>query len=129
MVKDNGGFGISDIVVLGGRGPREAVVEGVEEIGRHFVRYAVQEVGSLPANSPLITHLITPLSFYRPLPMRFIYSALTCLFPCMFRSSSVFEEESEQDMVEMTGSGSILGSTSEDSGSSFGNMLPGLWKL
>lgn len=41
MVAKSGGFKIGDIVVLGGRGPHEVVVKGVEEIGRYFVLYAV----------------------------------------------------------------------------------------
>lgn len=134
IVTNNGGFRVGDIVVLGGRGPREAVVEGVEEIGRYFVLYAVREVGSAPMNSPLTTHLVTPLSFYRPFPIRFLYSVLTCCFPCMFRNSSVFEEDVEQEDVEqesiaMTEVSSIISWHSGDSGSSSGNTLPGLWKL
>ena len=66
MVKNNGSFRSGQEVVLGGHKSWEVIVESIEGIGRYFLMYTVCEVGTIPLNSPRITHLVTPLSYYHP---------------------------------------------------------------
>jgi hypothetical protein len=64
MVTNNGGFKGGDIVILGGQGLQEVVVEGIVDVGRYDVVYAVCEVGAPLMTSPVTTHLVTPLSHF-----------------------------------------------------------------
>ena len=64
MVTNNGGFKGGDIVILGGQGLREVVVEGIVDVGRYDVVYTVREVGAPLITGPATTHLVTPLSYF-----------------------------------------------------------------
>ena len=46
--KDEKLYSKGDLVALGVDGPWEAVVEGVEEVGRHFLLFEIEEVGTIP---------------------------------------------------------------------------------
>jgi hypothetical protein len=86
------GLNIGDIVGLGSAGPRQAVIERVEEVGRYFVRYAIREVGSIPLESDMTTQLVAPLSSLQPFPLRFLAIIYVTLFAYFLRSSAVFGE-------------------------------------
>ena len=85
-----GGLRKTDVVKLGDVGLRQVVVEGVEEIGRDFVQYAVHEVGPVPLESNMTTQLVAPLSNLRPFPLRLLINVYVTLFSPFVRSSVVF---------------------------------------
>jgi hypothetical protein len=66
FVTKSEGFNKGDIVRLGGSETREAVVEGVGQLGRDFISYYIREVGCLPIGSQLTTQFIAPLSSCQP---------------------------------------------------------------
>jgi hypothetical protein len=127
MVTNNGGFKGGDIVVSGGQGLREVVVEGIVDVGRYDVVYAVREVRAPLATGPVTTHLVTPLSYFRPTFARYLVGAVLACLPCCFRSSMEFEEESRagdgSEELEMTQTDISLGSHSELSESRFSDSL------
>ena len=104
VVTESGGFGSGDILVLGGHGSQEVVVGNIEEVGRYYLLYAVREVGSLSLNSPMTTHLVMPLSCYRPSYIRCIARIFLACLPCCFGSLADFGEESEGEGVSEGGS-------------------------
>jgi hypothetical protein len=54
----------SDVMALGADGPWEAIVEGVKELGRHFILYEIQEVGMIHIGCVQATQLVVPLSLH-----------------------------------------------------------------
>jgi hypothetical protein len=94
MVTDNGGFMGGDILILGGQGLREVVVEGIVDVGRYDVVYAVHDVRAPLVTGPATTHLVTPLSHFRPSFARYLVWAVLACLPCCFCSLMEFEEES-----------------------------------
>jgi hypothetical protein len=73
-----------DIVALGVDGPWEAVVEGVKEVGRHFLLFEIQEVGTIPIGCLQTTQLVVPLISH---PLAFLHSLaviIMAIFPCFF---------------------------------------------
>jgi hypothetical protein len=106
VVTESGGFGSGDIVVLGGHGSREVVVENIEEVGRYYLLYAVREVGFLPLNSPMTTHLVMPLSCYRPSYFRCIARIFLACLPCCFGSLADFGDFGEGSEGEGVSEGS-----------------------
>ena len=117
------GFKFGDIVVLGGHGIREVVVECIEDVGNKYVLYGVREVGAAPINSPLTTHLVTPLSFFRPTFTRYPVQVMLACFPCCFRSledfGEVFEVRSGLEEMELGQTITSFGSSSRLEGSSY----------
>jgi hypothetical protein len=79
-----------DIVVLGLDTCRKVVMEGIIEVGRHFILYEVREVGSIPTGGVQITQLVAPLNSHPSVFLRFLLLILMAFFPCFFRSSAVF---------------------------------------
>ena len=79
-----------DIVVLGLDTCRKVVMEGIIEVGRHFILYEVREVGSIPTGGVQITQLVAPLNSHLSVFLRFLLLILMAFFPCFFRSSAVF---------------------------------------
>ena len=86
------GLNIGDIVGLGSAGPQQAVIEGVEEVGRYFVRYAIREVSSIPLESDMTTQLVAPLSSLQPFPLWFLALIYVTLFAYFLCSLAVFGE-------------------------------------
>jgi hypothetical protein len=79
-----------DIVALGQDTCRKVVMEGIIEVGRHFILYEVKEVGSIPMGGVRITQLVAPLNSHPSVLLRFLLLLLIAFFPCFFRSSAVF---------------------------------------
>jgi hypothetical protein len=65
-------------------------MEGIIEVGRHFILYEVKEVGSIPMGGVRITQLVAPLNSHPSVLLRFLLLLLIAFFPCFFRSSAVF---------------------------------------
>ena len=80
------------------------VVDKVEGVGRYYVLYAVHDVGVVSPSDPRITHLVAPLSYYRPCYAGWLASIILSCFPCFFGSSMDFEEGSEVERVSDVGS-------------------------
>ena len=99
MVRNNGGFRAGQVVVLGGHRSQEVIMESIEGIRRYFLMYAVCEMGSIPPNSPRITHLVTPLSYYCPGYIQYMVRALLACLPCFFGPPEDFEGGSEVESV------------------------------
>jgi hypothetical protein len=123
VVKDGGGFKFGDIVVLGGHGMQEVVVECIEDVGKKYVLYGVREVGAAPINSPLTTYLVTPLSFFRPTFTWYLVQAVLACFPCCFSSledfGEVFEVSTGFEEMELGQTITSIGSLSRLEGSSY----------
>jgi hypothetical protein len=123
VVEDGGGFKFGDIVVLGGHGIREVVVECIKDVGKKYVLYGVREVGAAPINNPLMTHLVTPLSFFQPTFARYLVQAVLACFPCCFSSledfGEAFEARSGFEEMELGQTITSLGSLSRLEGSYF----------
>ena len=83
FVTKSEGFSKGDIVRLGGSEMREAVVEGVGQLGRDFISYDIREVGCLPFESPLTTQLIAPLSSCCPFYLQLLILVYVTLFSCL----------------------------------------------
>jgi hypothetical protein len=79
-----------DVVALGLDGPREAVVEGVKEVGRYFLLYEIREVGRIPNGGIVTTQLVIPLNSHPSLFLRILAVIFMALIPWLFRSSAVF---------------------------------------
>jgi hypothetical protein len=69
-----------DMVRLGDAGPQQAVVEGVEEFRKYFVRYGIHEVSIIPLESNMTTQLVAPLSNYQPFPFQLLAIIYVTLF-------------------------------------------------
>jgi hypothetical protein len=79
MVTNNGGFKGGNVVILGGQGLQEVVVEGIVDVGRYDVGYTVCEAGA-PITGHVTTHLVMPLSHFCPTFARYLVRViLTCL--------------------------------------------------
>jgi hypothetical protein len=126
MVTDNGHFKGGDIVILGGQGLQEVVVEGIVDVWRYDVVYTLCEVGA-PITGHATAHLVTPLSHFRPMFTHYLVGVVLACLPCCFRSSMEFEEESRggngSEELEMTQTDISLGSHSEISESRFSDSL------
>jgi hypothetical protein len=89
-----------DIVALGVDGPQEAVVEGVKEVGRYFLMFEIQEVGTIPIGCIQTTQLVVPLISH---PLTFLHSLVVivmAIFPCFFQYSTVFGKLGEVSKKE-----------------------------
>jgi hypothetical protein len=53
-----------DIVALGSDAHQKVVMEGFMEVGRYFILYEVQEVGSIPIGHVRTTQLVAPLNLH-----------------------------------------------------------------
>jgi len=89
-----GAFWKGDIVALGQAAGRKVILDGIIEVGRHFILYEVHEIGLVPLNCVQITQLAGPLSSHSSVFLRFLALLLMAVFPCFFRSSAVFGEQS-----------------------------------
>jgi hypothetical protein len=91
--------------------------------GKKYVLYGVCEVGPAPINSPLMTYLVTPLSFFQPTFTQYLVQAVLACFPCCFRSledfGEVFEARSGFEEIELGQMITSLGSSSRLEGSSY----------
>jgi hypothetical protein len=99
------------------------VVECIKDVGKKYVLYGVCEVGAAPINNPLMTHLVTPLSFFRPTFARYLVQAVLACFPCCFSSledfGETFEARSGFEEMELGQTITSLGSSSRLEGSSY----------
>jgi hypothetical protein len=68
------------------------VVEYIEDVGKKYVLYGVW---AAPINSPLTTHLVMPLLFFRLTFTQYFTQAVLSCFPCCFCSLEDFGEEFE----------------------------------
>jgi hypothetical protein len=66
------------------------VIEGVVEVGRHFILYEVQEVGLIPIGCVWTTQLIAPTNSHLSVLLHFLAIILMAFLPCFFQSSTVF---------------------------------------
>jgi hypothetical protein len=73
-----------DIVVLGVDGPWEAVVEGLKEVGRYFLLFEIQEVGTIPIGCVQTTQLVVPLILHPLAFLHFLVVIIIVVFPCFF---------------------------------------------
>jgi hypothetical protein len=123
VVEDGGDFRFGDILVLGGHGIREVVVECIKDVGKKYVLYSVCEVGAAPINSSLTTHLVTPRSFFRPTFAQYLVQAVLGCFPCCFSSledfGEAFEARSRFEEMELGQTITSFGSSSRLEGSSY----------
>jgi hypothetical protein len=79
-----------DIVALGLDTHQKVVIEGVMEVGRHFILYEVQEVGSILIGCVWTTQLVVPLNSHLSVLLHFLAIILMAFFLCFFQSSAVF---------------------------------------
>ena len=74
------------------------MVECIEDVGEN----GVCEVGAALINSPLTTHLVTPLSFFQLTFAQYFTQAVRSCFPCCFHSlediGEAFEVRSRSEM-------------------------------
>jgi hypothetical protein len=75
----------------------KVVMEGVMEVGRYFILYEVQEVGSMAIGCVWTTQLVAPLN---SLILCFLVLILMAFFPCLFQSSAIFRELGEVSKEE-----------------------------
>jgi hypothetical protein len=78
------------IVAPGSDAHRKVVMEGIMEVGRHFILYEVQEEESIPIGRVWTTQLVTPLNSHPSVLLHFLALILMAFFPCFFQSSAVF---------------------------------------
>jgi hypothetical protein len=91
------------MVVLGQNPGRKVTMEGIIEVGRHFILYEVKELGLIPMGGIRITQLVAPLNSHLLVLLRFLVLLLMAFFPCFFQSSAVFgklDRVSEKDEVQ-----------------------------
>jgi hypothetical protein len=79
-----------NIVALGPDTHQKVVIEGVMEVGRYFILYEVQEVGSIPIGCVQTIQLVTPLNLHLSVLLSFLALMLIAFFPCFFCSSAIF---------------------------------------
>ena len=82
-----------DIVRLENAGPWQAVIEGVEEFGKYFIRYAICKVGFIPLESNMTTQLVAPLLNPQPFPLWLLVFIYITLFSFFIWSLVVFRED------------------------------------
>jgi hypothetical protein len=92
---DNVAYQKGDIVALGPDAHRKVVMEGIMEVGRYFILYEVNEVGSFPIGHVRTTQLVAPLNLHSSVLLRFLALILMALLPCFFRSSAIFGKPGE----------------------------------
>jgi hypothetical protein len=109
---DNVAYQKGDIVALGPDAHRKVVMEGIMEVGRHFILYEVKEVGSFPIGHVRTTQLVAPLNSHSSVLLHFLALILMALFPCFFRSSAVFGKPGEVSKDEGPARSRISDSTS-----------------
>jgi hypothetical protein len=109
---DNVAYQKGDIVALGPDACRKVVMEGIMEVGRHFILYEVKEVGSFPIGHVQTTQLVALLNSHSPVLLRFLALILMALFPCFFQSSAVFRKPGEVSKEEGPSRSQISDSTS-----------------
>lgn len=90
-----GAFWKGDVVALGQAAGRKVILDGIIEVGRHFILYEVHEIGLVPANCVQITQLAGPLNSHSSVFLRLLALLLMAVFPCFFRTSAVFGEHDE----------------------------------
>jgi predicted membrane protein len=73
-----------DIVVLGVDGLWEAAVEGVKEVGRHFLMFEIWEVGTILIGCVQTTQLVVPLISHPSAFLSFLAVIIMVIFPCFF---------------------------------------------
>jgi hypothetical protein len=73
-----------NIVALGPDAHWKVVMEGVMEVGRYFILYEVQEVGSIPIGHVQTTQLVAPLNSHLSVLLHFLALILMAFFPCLF---------------------------------------------
>jgi hypothetical protein len=78
------------MVVLGQNPGQKVTMEGIIEVGRHFILYEVKEAGLIPMGGIQITQLVAPLNSHLSVLLRFLVLLLMAFFPCFFQSSAVF---------------------------------------
>jgi hypothetical protein len=97
--------------------------ECIEDVGKKYVLYGVCEVGAASINSPLMTYLVMPLSFFQPTLTWYLMQAVLACFPCCFRSledfGEAFEVRSGFEEMELGQTITSLGSLSRLEGSSY----------
>jgi hypothetical protein len=109
---DNVAYQKGDIVALGPDAHQKVVMEGIMEVGRHFILYEVKEVGSFPIGHVRTTQLVAPLNSHSSVLLRFLALILMALFPCFFRSSAVFGKPGDVSKEEGPSQSWISDSTS-----------------
>jgi hypothetical protein len=77
-------------VALGQDIGQKVVMDGIIEVGRHFILYEVKEVGSVPMGGVWITQLVAPLNSHLSVLLHFLLLIFMAFFPCFFQSSAVF---------------------------------------
>jgi hypothetical protein len=109
---DNIAYQKGDIVALGPDARWKVVMEGIMEVGRHFILYEVKEVGSFPIGHVRTTQLVAPLDSHSSVLLHFLALILMALFPCYFQSSAVFGKPGEVSKEEGPSRSRISDSTS-----------------
>jgi hypothetical protein len=84
-----------NIVALGPDAHQKVVVEGVMEVGRYFILYEVQEVGSIATGRVQTIQLVAPLNSHPSVLLCFPALILMAFFPCFLQSSAVFRKLGE----------------------------------
>jgi hypothetical protein len=69
-----------NIVALGPDAHQKVLMEGVMEVGRYFILYEVQEVGSIPIGRVRTTQLVAPLNSHVSVLLPMILLILSCLW-------------------------------------------------
>jgi hypothetical protein len=116
-----------NIVILGVQGLQEVVVEGIVDVGRFDVVYAVCEVGAPPMTSPATTYLVMPLSHFCPTFACYLVGVTLSCLPCCFHSlmelRGEFRARNRSEELGMTQTDISLGSHFELSESQFRDSL------
>ena len=73
-----------NIVVLGLDTCWKVAMEGIIEVGRHFILYEVREVGLIPIGGVQITQLVAPLNSHPSVFLNFLLLILMAFFPASF---------------------------------------------
>jgi hypothetical protein len=97
---DNVAYQKGDIVALGPDACRKVVMEGIMEVGRYFILYEVNKVGSFPIGHVWTTQLVAQLNLHSSVLLHFLALILKALFPCFFRSPAVFGKPGEVSKEE-----------------------------
>jgi hypothetical protein len=84
ILEDKVAYQKSDIVALGPDVHQKVVMEGVMEVGRYFILYEIQEVGSIPIGHVWTTQLVAPLNLHLSVFLCFLALILMTFFPCFF---------------------------------------------
>jgi hypothetical protein len=73
-----------DIAALGQDTCWKVVMEGIIEVGRHYILYEVWEVGSIPMGCVQITQLVDPLNSHQSVLLCFLALILMAFCPGFF---------------------------------------------